>query len=311
MLVLSNMKKFFLLTLVLLLSVSLAGCLNRGGGAGPEKEGQTQEKPPAGISDQAAVDDLVRTFGSKLQNVSLQAPKEIVNKSMQENYGDYVTPALLEKWQSDPTNAPGRMLSSPWPDRIEIQDTRELSQHAYEVKGEVIEITSVEKKSGGAAAKRPISLAVEKTGDRWLIDSVTLGAYEEINNIVYQNKQYGFNFTLPLSWKGYTIVDDQWKGLAIGGSQTVETGPMLSIRHPQWSAENPRQDIPIMIFTISQWNSLEQEKFHIGAAPIPPSVLGRNSKYVFALPARYNFAFPTGYEEVEKIIESHPLRAVE
>ena len=63
-----------------------------------------------------------------------------------------------------------------------------------------------------------------------------------------------------------------------------------------------------MIFTLSQWNLLEQEKLHIGAAPIGPSELGRNSKYVFTYPARYNFAFPTGFEVVEKILESKPLQ---
>jgi hypothetical protein len=86
---------------------------------------------------------------------------------------------------------------------------------------------------------------------------------------------------------------------------------MISIRHPEWTAENPRQDIPIMIFTTAQWNSLQQGKFHIGAAPIGPSELGRNAKYVFALPARYNYAFPTGYEEVESILKSDPLQPIE
>ena len=64
-----------------------------------------------------------------------------------------------------------------------------------------------------------------------------------------------------------------------------------------------------MIFTIEQWNELQQEKFHIGAAPIGPMELGRNSKYVFALPARYNFAFLPGFEEVEEILENNPLKA--
>ena len=64
-----------------------------------------------------------------------------------------------------------------------------------------------------------------------------------------------------------------------------------------------------MVFTLAQWDSLQQDKFHIGAAPIGPSELGRNTRYVFALPARYNFAFPTGYEEVEKILEDNPLKA--
>lgn len=64
-----------------------------------------------------------------------------------------------------------------------------------------------------------------------------------------------------------------------------------------------------MIFTPEQWNLIEKEKLSVSAAPIGPSELGRNSKYVFALPARYNFAFPTGFEEVQKIIESKPLKA--
>jgi hypothetical protein len=48
--------------------------------------------------------------------------------------------------------------------------------------------------------------------------------------------------------------------------------------------------------------------FHIGAAPINPKELGRNNNYVFALPARYNFAFPEGFEEVNNIIENNPLK---
>jgi hypothetical protein len=50
-----------------------------------------------------------------------------------------------------------------------------------------------------------------------------------------------------------------------------------------------------------------KEEISLGAAPIGPSKLGSNSKYVFALPARYNFAYPNGYEDVEKIMGSNPL----
>lgn len=257
---------------------------------------------------------LVENFGQKLQTVSLQAPTDIVSESMQENYGDYVSPTLLAKWQSDPQNAPGRMLSSPWPDRIESLTIEKISEDTCEVKGEIIEITSVEKVSGGVAAKRPITLVVKKMENRWLINDITLGAYEETDSIVYENTEYGFRFSLPESWKGYTIVTDEWEGLAMGDSQkeeTVETGLMIYIRHPEWTSQNPRQDIPIMIFTLSQWDSLQQEEFHIGAAPIGPSELGRNYSYVFALPARYNYAFPTGYEEVENILNSNPLQPTE
>jgi hypothetical protein len=132
---------------------------------------------------------------------------------------------------------------------------------------------------------------------------------QEQQQIIYTNTQYGFSFSLPVSWKGYQIIESKWEGNPAGSVIIIEQGPIISIRNPKWTSANPYQDIPIMVFTLAQWDSLQQNKFYIGAAPIGPSKLGRNTGYVFALPARYNFAFPTGYEEVEKILESNPLKA--
>jgi len=139
------------------------------------------------------------------------------------------------------------------------------------------------------------------------IPSATPGAA----TITYQNTQYGFNFTLPASWTGYSIVATKWTGVKSGaqGETTVATGPIVSIRHPLWTAAVPRQDIPVMVFTIKQWNALQNDDFHIGAAPIGPSELGRNNVNVFALPARYNFAYPVGFEEVDTILQGKPLSA--
>lgn len=130
--------------------------------------------------------------------------------------------------------------------------------------------------------------------------------------VKYINSDYGFEFDLPAGWKGYSVVVEKWESYIYSdaGQTLVAEGPQISIRHPQWTEQAPRQDIPIMIFTISQWNDMQADKFHIGAAPINPSELGRNDKFVFALPARYNFAFLPGYEEVEKILEGNPLRAL-
>lgn len=261
--------------------------------------------------ERAAVIKLVEDFGQRLQTFSLQAPPDIVSRSLQENYGDFVAPALLAKWQSEPQHAPGRLLSSPWPDRIEILGV-EQSASGYEIKGEIIEVTSVEAANGGVAARRPVTLTVEKSADRWLITAVQLGAYAETNNAtVYQNSRYGFRFWLPESWQGYAIITDKWEGFPPGSAAAVASGPLLTIRHPQWTAQNQRQDIPVMIFTTAQWDALQNREFHTGAAPVGPSELGRNSNYVFALPARYNFAFPAGYEEVERIINSNPLQPLE
>lgn len=136
-------------------------------------------------------------------------------------------------------------------------------------------------------------------------------ARQQAGSIVYKNAQYGFEFTLPASWKGYKIVTDKWEGLPAGGETPVETGPIIIIRNPLWTEEIPYQDIPIMILTTAQWDSLQKGDFHIGAAPIGPSELGRNSEYVFALPARYNYSFPAGYEEVENILSRKPLKPIE
>jgi len=296
------MKKILILAIVFISITTLYGF-----NVGAAKATQVNN------SDTNVVSNLVKSFGSKLQNFSLLAPKDIVEKEMQKNYGNMVTPQLLSKWLTYPLSAPGRMTSSPWPDRIEIKSVNKLSSSEYEVKGEVIEVTSVEKVNGGSAAKRPITLKIKKTEDRWLISAVSLGEYERSNLIDYKNTQYGFDFSLPVSWNNYKIIVDKWKGLPIGGSsqeEKVVTGPLISIRHPLWTKEKPRQDIPIMVFTISQWNKLMKEEFHIGAAPIGPNELARNNKYVFALPARYNYAFLTGYEEVESILKNKPIKAI-
>ncbi|HYF83618.1 MAG TPA: hypothetical protein VEB00_11400 [Clostridia bacterium] len=179
------MKKILLIALVLLLSVSLFGCTSRVNGAQPKEEGQNKAEPQqTDKSDEEAAASLVEGFGSKLQLVSLLAPKDIVEKSMKENYGNFVSEALIAKWISDPLNAPGRLTSSPWPDRIEVLSIVKLSEDTYEVKGKIIEVTSTEKESGGIAAKRPITLMIKKFNNNWLIDDVTLGAYEETDSVV-------------------------------------------------------------------------------------------------------------------------------
>ncbi|MEQ8175398.1 MAG: hypothetical protein ABRQ26_10075 [Syntrophomonadaceae bacterium] len=301
------MRRIWFFIIALTLAASLIGC-NSGG-----KPDQSQESlPKAEQNDQKVVADLVNEFGTKFTMVSLQAPADDVRKSIQENYGSYVSSELMEKWLKYPLIAPGRLTSSPWPDRIEIQSTNMVSEDTYEVKGEVIEISSQEKTSGGAAAKYPITLRVKKLDNRWVIYDVVVSRPKGVNDAFkYINTQYGFSFSLPESWKGYSLVNDEWKGLAIGASTVVEKGPIILIRHPQWTAQNPRQDIPIMIFTLNQWNSLQKEEYHIGAAPIGPGELARNARYVLAIPARYNFAFPTGYEEVEKILAGKPLKVIE
>jgi hypothetical protein len=127
---------------------------------------------------------------------------------------------------------------------------------------------------------------------------------------VYRNDQYRFTFKLPDSWKGYSVLAQTWSGYASSisnGQAIIERGPQIILRNPNWTIEKMRQDIPIMVFTLRQWSALKGQKFYVSAAPIAPSELGRNSQYLFALPPRYNYIFPTGWQEVEKILEGKPL----
>ena len=139
-----------------------------------------------------------------------------------------------------------------------------------------------------------------------MISGVTLGEYAQKNPVEYKNDEFGFMFYLPADWEGYTVLTEQWNGTPVNGS-TAQEGTKLTLRSPKWTEEKPYQDIPILVFTKDQWAQVAAEELSVSAAPIPPTVLGANAQYVFALPARYNFAYPEGYKDVENIIAGQPL----
>lgn len=117
----------------------------------------------------AAVARLVEEFGRSLKHVSLLAPAEAVEESMRRHYGEYVVPELLEEWLLYPSKAPGRAVSSPWPDRIEVIKITKGFDNTYEVDGEIVEVTS-----SGEAARISVTLVVEKWGGSWLIRTLLL-----------------------------------------------------------------------------------------------------------------------------------------
>lgn len=161
----------------------------------------------------------------------------------------------------------------------------------------------------GSEKTDPINTGDETGGSETLPEEL-----EQDSSIVYENNQYGFRFALPESWEGYGIVTEKWEDISSGGKtgdKVVETGPVINIRHPLWTSQNPRQDIPIMIFTLAQWESLQKGEIHVDSAPINPREIDRNNKFVFSLPARYNYAFPEGFEEVNNILEGSPLEPLE
>jgi len=114
-----------------------------------------------------AVAAVVEGFGSRLKNVSLLAPDAA--QQIEAQYAEFVAPRLLAAWVADPLQAPGRLTSSPWPERIEIDTLNSVDEEAYAVVGRVIEITSAEINTGRIAVSYAVSLAITKTGGRWLI----------------------------------------------------------------------------------------------------------------------------------------------
>ena len=65
-----------------------------------------------------------KEFGSRLKLVSLLAPEDVLRRDIEEHFVDLVTPELLNKWLDDPTAAPGRLTSSPWPECIAVDEVK-------------------------------------------------------------------------------------------------------------------------------------------------------------------------------------------
>lgn len=122
---------------------------------------------------QAAAADLVRRFGQRLARVSLLAPPGTLREEIRAQYAPLVTPALLEAWLADPSSAPGREASSPWPDRIEVHGVRRVRPDTLEVTGDVVYSTSVEATRGGAARREPVVVTVVRgAAGEWRIGGI-------------------------------------------------------------------------------------------------------------------------------------------
>ena len=111
--------------------------------------------------------------------------------------------------------------------------------------------------------------------------------------VEYRNEAYGFSLRLPASWRGFKVQESQWEARSLVNGEdigVVATGPRLSIIHPKSTPEKPRQDIPIMVFTQSQWGHLQREEWSVSAAPIPPA--SWDATAVTSLPCRRAITTP-------------------
>lgn len=133
-----------------------------------------------------------------------------------------------------------------------------------------------------------------------------INSQDEITNWeVYNNDEYGFEITLLGSWEGYSILTESWNGTTLDEKATQHQGPKIIIRNPKWSVSQAWQDIPIMVFTKQEWKLIEAKNLNVSAAPVGPSKLGENQKYVFALPPRWvGYDDSLGQDEAQEIAKT-------
>ena len=128
---------------------------------------------------------------------------------------------------------------------------------------------------------------------------------ETVNRKTYENEEYGFELILLDSWKGYSVLKETWNGVTLDGKDTKFKGPQIIIRHPEWTLNQPWQDISIMVFTNEEWKLVEARNLNVSAAPIGPRKLDQNQNYVFALPPRWvGFTDNLGQNEATGIIKT-------
>ena len=65
-----------------------------------------------------------------------------------------------------------------------------------------------------------------------------------------------------------------------------------------------------MVFTLTQWESVEHGDYFVGGAAIAPGELGRNRKYAFAISRRVEDSEAPGAKEVNEILQQDPLHPI-
>ncbi len=123
----------------------------------------------------AEAQGVVETFGSAMQNVPLLAEGEVLDDAFDTHYGALVAPELLSSWKQDPQSAPGRLVSSPAPERIEVSSVARTESGGYQFEANVIETAQ-----GIEASRYPVSITVEERAGILMITGFQKGEYDQM-----------------------------------------------------------------------------------------------------------------------------------
>jgi hypothetical protein len=112
-----------------------------------------------------------------MKHVPLSGSRDVATEALDEHFRGYISAGLLQYWKTNPSEAVGRLASSPWPERIEIQRIERQAATRYAVSGEIVMFASANMAGGGEFRREKIELRVEDVGyGTWLITQATVQA---------------------------------------------------------------------------------------------------------------------------------------
>jgi hypothetical protein len=162
------MKKNTSTLIIIVIIIVIAAIIFVGNRSKTEAPAESVPDTTVANIEEQQVRDAVNVFAAHLQNVSLTASADVLTTTIQKEYGPFVTPELLTHWIADPTSAPGRLTSSPWPDHIDITSVQKVGSD-YQVAGEVVLMTSNEVAHGGDAGRIPVQMTMTAIDGQWYV----------------------------------------------------------------------------------------------------------------------------------------------
>lgn len=126
-------------------------------------------------ADVNAIYQVVGEFGARLKDVDITASDQDMMTAVDFNLKQYITDRLYQTFMQDKSRIPGRYVSSPWPERIEISSIQMLDSVACTVYGNLVLMTDDNVAHGGNAGEALITLTLKKVNGIWLIDDVVGG----------------------------------------------------------------------------------------------------------------------------------------
>ncbi|GBG07759.1 hypothetical protein PAT3040_02320 [Paenibacillus agaridevorans] len=123
------------------------------------------------VDELALKDQVIQTvegFGQNLKHVRIvTVPEEKTKELIDQYYTPYVAKELITAWKEHIESTPGRELSSPWPERIEVQSVIFTNDAVSEVQGHIIGMAG-----GEIVGKDAVSIHLKLEDGKWKIDHI-------------------------------------------------------------------------------------------------------------------------------------------